>query len=185
MKAKGFTLIEVMIVLLLITVIVSGVTIAVNSASSDKDRLYAMGRTLFAQMQFALDEALIQQRLIGLRVQTDDTKVSVYNWHYYQDERWQPLEDPLQKVTPPKEVVLQVSVDDELLQTLLENSLNDLSEEQEVPPSIIFYPNSDISEFQLILAFKDDSQQDNYQIYIDERGQLTNSLIDKPTEDDR
>lgn len=164
--------------LLMITIIVSSVAITVNSVSSNQDRLYDAGRELFAKMQFAMDESLMQQRLIGFRVETDSTEISSYDWHYYIDERWQLLEEPLNAITLPEDIVVELSIDDELLETLLEKTLNDQSEEGAAPPSILFFPDSNVSDFQLILALKGDDEQEPYQIYIDERGQLTNSLID-------
>lgn len=176
-KAQGFTLFEIMVVLLMISVASAAVTIVVNTASSPEKELNKVGRQLFSKMNFALDEALMQRRLIGLRVDSD-REASKYSWHVYENERWQLLGSPLSAVAVPEAMELIVSVDDELLDDLLEASLNSLDEDA-APPSIIFYPNSDISEFELSLAFREnDNEKEAFRIYMDERGQLTNSVVE-------
>jgi len=59
------------------------------------------------------------------------------------------------------------------------NDEGDLSEESEesVPPSVVFYPNSDVSEFKLSLLF-DSEDEEEFTIYLDERGDISNSMID-------
>jgi len=177
-RQLGFTLLEVMIVLLMIAFVSGSVAIAVNSASSSDEKLKKVGKKLFAEMNFALDESLIQQRLLGLRIDINNQKTSSYSWLYYEDEQWQTLEEPLGTSTLEDDILLQLTIDDTLLEALLENTLNHSSEEGDAPPSIIFYPNGDVSEFTLSLSSSENEQQDPYQIYLDERGQLTNSVID-------
>ncbi|MFT5420377.1 MAG: type II secretion system protein H [Candidatus Endobugula sp.] len=177
-REKGFTLLELMIVLIVMAFISGGVAIVVSSASSAEKRVVEAGKKLFAQMNFALDEALMQRRLIGLRIETNETPSS-YSWHGYENARWQPLEEPWTEQILAEEISVEVSIDDELLEALLEDSLNNLSEEEFIPPAIIFYPNSDVSEFELVLVVNDDSAEPyRFRIYIDEAGQLKNSFIE-------
>jgi general secretion pathway protein H len=181
-KEKGFTLVELRIVLSIVAFISGGVAIVVSSASSAEKRLDEAGKKLFAQMNFALDEALMQRRLIGLRIENNE-KQSSYSWYGYEDTRWQPLEEPLTQQVLAEDISIEISVDDELLEALLENSLNNLSEEELIPPAIIFYPNSDVSEFELVLVVHDDvEEQHRFRIYIDEACKLTNSFIESKIE---
>lgn len=176
-KEKGFTLVELMLVLTIVAFITGGVAIIVSSASSAKKRLDEAGKKLFSQMNFALDEALMQRRLIGLRVESNE-KQSSYSWHGYENTRWQPLGEPLTEQILAEDIDIEISVDDALLEALLEDDLNNLSEEEFIPPAIIFYPNSDVSEFELVLVINDDAEEPHrFRIYIDEAGQLTNSFI--------
>lgn len=178
-KTQGFSLIELMIVILLVSVISGGVAIVVSSASSPQKRLQEVGAQLFAKMRFASDEALIQRRLIGLRVNSGQEKTQ-YTWHAYENERWVLLSSPLSITVLPEDMDIEVTVDDELLEALLENSLNSLAEEEQTPPAIIFYPNSDISEFELKVSLKLRNDSDEkFRIYLDERGQLSNSSVDE------
>lgn len=184
-KEKGFSLIELMIVLLMVALVGGGVAITANSASSAKKQLYKTGEKLFAQMNFALDEALIQQRLIGFRVDDSEHEKPNYSWHYYDNKRWHPLKEPLSTFSLPEGIFAEIVVEDEIVETLLEETLNNLSEEEVLPPAIVFYPNGDISEFSLELVLKDGQEEtDKFRIYIDERGQLTHTLISKSSSDE-
>jgi hypothetical protein len=77
------------------------------------------------------------------------------------------------------ELFIDATIDDMLLEALTELSLNDESEEIQTPPSIIFYPNGDISEFSLTFAFLDKNESDAvFRVFIDERGQLSTSILE-------
>lgn len=195
-RAAGFSLLELMVVLLILAAISSAVAISAGSTSSPEKRIESVGKALFAQMQFALDEALIQQQLIGLRIDVDGEIAAAYSWHAYQNNRqnsyqennqnressntWKTLDsDALSTVSLADEFFIDATIDDVLLEVLTELSLNDESEEIPTPPSIIFYPNGDISEFSLTFAFVDKNESDaSFRIFIDERGQLSNSIIE-------
>jgi general secretion pathway protein H len=179
-RQAGFTLFELMIVLLILAAVSSAVAITASSTSSPEKRLDESGKKLFAQMQFALDESLIQQQLIGLRIDADGDIADKYSWHSYNDNsQWQALESGVLVDTQlPEDIVIDATIDDVLLEALLEQSLNDDRELLQSPPNIIFYPSGDISEFTLTLSLMDNTISD-YQlsIFIDERGQLSNSII--------
>lgn len=183
-RAAGFSLLELMVVLLILAAISSAVAISAGSTSSPEKRIESVGKALFAQMQFALDEALIQQQLIGLRIDVEGEIATAYSWHAYQnrknDNSWKTLDsNALSTVNLADELFIDATIDDVLLEALTELSLNDESEEIPTPPSIIFYPNGDISEFSLTFAFVDKNESDaSFRIFIDERGQLSNSIIE-------
>ena len=187
-RATGFTLLELLVVLLILAAVSSAVAITASSTSSPEKRIESVGKTLFAQMQFALDEALIQQQLIGLRIDTEGDIAAAYSWHRYlssgqngaNNNTWKALDnDALSTVSLTDELFIDATIDDMLLEALTELSLNDESEEIQTPPSIIFYPNGDISEFSLTFAFLDKNESDAvFRVFIDERGQLSNSILE-------
>ena len=137
---KGFSLIELLIVLFMISILSGGVAIAISATSSPGKRLFEAGEQLFAQMNFALDEALMQQHLIGLRVEANEESESSYSWHRYEDENWQALEDPLSSQTLSDEIALQISIEDSLLESLLEKSLNEVDSTEENTARCCFLP---------------------------------------------
>jgi len=188
-RETGFTLFELLIVLVILGFISGGVAVAVSTSSSGK-RIENEGKVLFAQMQFALDEALMRQRIMGLRIDEEDNTWGAYSWHYYgktnygnksdSDKKWQALDgEPLSSVSLTEGIEIDATVDNVLLEALLEQSLNELGDEIASPPAIIFYPNGDVSEFTLVLSFVDKSEGEQvFRIFIDERGQLSNSIIE-------
>ncbi|ODS24578.1 type II secretion system protein GspH [Candidatus Endobugula sertula] len=170
---KGFSLIELLIVLFMISILSGGVAIAISATSSPEKRLFETGERLFAQMNFALDEALMQQHLIGLHVEVDAENGSTYSWHRYKNERWQALKEPLSSHHLTDEITLQISIEDSLLESLLEKSLNEVDSAQEITPAIMFYPSSEVSDFELTLALKENNQdKSQFRIFINERGEL-------------
>lgn len=191
-KQKGFSLLELMVVLVMIAVVTGGVSIIVSGASSPEKQLNAAGRQLLARMNFALDEALMQRRVIGLRIENagDQEKQSAYFWYRYENNQWFSLGEPLNSAAIPEDMTIVLLVDEAITESLLENSLNDTSdknqEEKKLIPDIIFYPNSDVSEFTLQLAFK--NKQENkatFSIFIDKRGQLAYEYKDSDPIDER
>jgi general secretion pathway protein H len=187
-RTTGFTLLELLVVLLILAAVSSAVAITASSTSSPEKRIESVGKTLFAQMQFALDEALIQHQLIGLRIDVEGDIAAAYSWHRYlgsgqngeNNNTWEALDnDALSTVSLTDELFIDATIDDVLLEALSELSLNDESEEIQTPPSIIFYPNGDISEFSLTFAFLDINESDAiFRVFIDERGQLSNSILE-------
>lgn len=171
-QERGFTLIELMVVILLSAIASSMVVISIGSIGSDKKQLDSTAKSIIAQMQFAMDEALVNQYFIGLKTEVDEGGyITAYHWHIYQDEKWQRMEEPLKSQSLPETVSGQIIMEDQLLEDLMEKSLNSLADENELPPSIIFYPNYEISDFELTLWLKEETEE-KITITLDERGEL-------------
>ncbi len=187
LKNTGFSLIELVVILLVMAVVAGSAIINVNSAASEKKHMDEAGKRLFLQMKFASDEALVQQRLLGLRFSVDavdkdnsDQTMVSYDWLFYEDQRWVPLSEVLSTHRLADYIKMEISADDVLLDTLLEQSLNaDVDESDEVNPAVVFYPNSDISDFVLTLSLVEgsttESDSQHFRIFKDQRGQLTHS----------
>ncbi len=187
LKNAGFSLIELVVILLVMAVVAGSAIINVNSAASEKKHMDEAGKRLFLQMKFASDEALVQQRLIGLRFSVDaldkdnsDQTMVSYDWLFYEDQRWVPLSEVLSPHRLADYIKVEISADDVLLDALLEQSLNaDVDESDEVNPAVVFYPNSDISDFVLTLSLVEgsitESDSQHFRIFKDQRGQLTHS----------
>ena len=185
-RCQGFTLIELLVAMLILSIAsVAAVKYSFGSFSSDEKLLEKIGQQLFNEMNFVLDEALIQQRLFGLKIDNagiNDNRLSqeeniTYHWLYYNDnEQWQPVENGLDSTILPNEIRIEVLVDDELLDTLLEKTINEFDEDERQFPAIIFFPNNDVSDFNLHLKIENDdvvsTSDQSYRIFIDERGQL-------------
>lgn len=175
-KLKGFSLIELMFVLLLISVIVGSVSISITGTSPEK-RLNTFGLQLFATMNFAVDEALMQRHPIGFRIENKETE-STYHWYRYNNERWSLLGAPLKSVTMPENIIIDVAIESEFVESLLEQSLNS-DEEKIIQPDIIFFPNGEISEFTLTLSYRDTHDSDaTLRITLNEYAALSHSLED-------
>lgn len=174
-KARGFSLIELLVVLVMITIMAASVSIAVNRTSPEKE-LNTLGFQLFAKMNFAIDESLMQRKLIGLRIVNQEKK-SAYYWYSFTNNRWQLLNNSLAGVVIPDNIFIERELDSDFTDSLLAQTLNDTSEEKALVPDIVFYPNSDISEFTITIGYRDTSESDHtFRIMLDKYGQLSHSL---------
>jgi len=94
---RGFTLIEIMVVLVVVGILVSLFTLSMGSLTEDEDREHM--RRLEALLGLALEEASIQGREIGLRFYQHGYEFSAREWRENKDGSlevyWAPLQDDL------------------------------------------------------------------------------------------
>lgn len=83
LRHKGFTLIEVTVVLVIIGVLVSFVVLALGDGGK-RDRLREEGRRLAALIELASDQAVLEGRVWGLHVAADG-----YLFMVLHEGRWQ------------------------------------------------------------------------------------------------
>ncbi|MCW8109047.1 type II secretion system minor pseudopilin GspH [Alteromonas ponticola] len=107
---RGFTLLEVLLVLLLIGLASSYVVFNVFS-SSETDRLKQEAARLQVLIDMASDFAVLNQQELGLRIEEKD------NFYQFmrldEDDRWQVIEEDIyQKRTLPEPFTFQLNLDD-------------------------------------------------------------------------
>lgn len=188
-KHCGFSLIELLVVMLLISVIAVGVTLAINPTGSSEKQLNAAGEKLFAQMLYAQDEALVRDEASGIVFNQSQFDLDIsnnYEWRRYtfagnegagEDSRqWAPTVDPLGAQLIDEKFTWSIEVEDVSVEENLDRLL---SEDDEPQPLIVFYPSGEISEFILTIVWSDESlkadrdiSDQRYQITVDERGEL-------------
>jgi general secretion pathway protein H len=76
--AAGFTLIEILVVVLIIAVVSAGVLLSLNLAGRDRD-LEREGDRLFALMKYAREQAELQTRQYGILFQEDGYEFLAYD----------------------------------------------------------------------------------------------------------
>ncbi|MGH1486798.1 MAG: prepilin-type N-terminal cleavage/methylation domain-containing protein [Cellvibrionaceae bacterium] len=191
---KGFSILELLVVLLIIAVISAGVALSVGSGSAAK-RINQEGEKLFAQMLYALDEALVTDRAIGIdfkQEENDPNYSNDYEWKRHDgfDDDGIPVftsksepgqfigrGDPLGKRALSENVAwgeLEIDGEDDLDKLLLDDD-----DEENSIPELIFYPSGEITEFSLTITMTEEELSNNpeaannyYKIYINDRGQL-------------
>ncbi len=178
-RSLGFTLFELLLVLLIISLVSAGVSIAIGSASSAQKQLQGEGSKLISKMRFALDESLMQQRVVGLQVSKNKEEPSAYQFLFYDEQLenkgWSYLSQPLASEKFPEDVVVDIQVDSELLDALSVDSLNNIDNREALVPQIVFYPSGDVSDFDIYLTIKNNKQY-QYHIFVNERGVIDFSL---------
>lgn len=156
-----------------------GVTAVVNPEGATAKQINRQGDTIFAQMQYALDEALFTDRPLGILIEQDEETLDMstsYRWLRYNGTRWEATKEPLGSFELPEDFAWQIDVEEESL----EDSLDELlKEDEEIQPQLIFYPSGEVSDFNLELRMSDERVQGDldlaseiYTIAIDEGGEL-------------
>lgn len=182
---KGFSLIELMVVVLILAFAAAGVRTVFDPSGSLSKQMNEQGDRLYAQMQFALDEALFTLNPLGLVIEQDlETGLlsTQYQWYSHNGDTWVKREKPLAGGELVETFVWQINIEDEPL----EESLDELLEEddEDVKPQIAFYPSGEVTPFEIeigpsqtLLLDNPDANGMRYKIAVNERGALVRFLV--------
>ncbi len=167
----GFTLLEIMLVILLMGVVVTGVVITVSSAGADS-HLEKEAKRFVGILELAEEEALLRSQEMGVII-TDRQYQFV---RLDDDNRWQPLSDSkfFSQVTMPDEITLSLELagltsDNSLLgdQKLFENDdglfedngglFEDKDEKQQrkLTPELYIFSSGEVTDFELTMNYYD------------------------------
>ncbi len=169
--------------LVIIAVAAAGVSMAVNPQGSTAKKINKQGSKLYAQMHYALDEALFSDNAIGIVLQQDALSLTLaqqYHWYRHDGDRWQKTEAPLGTQAIAEDLSWSLVVE----QLSLEESLDDLLAEAEIRPAIVFYPSGEVTDFSLEIRLPEarsqadpDAAAERYKITLDDTGQLVSYRV--------
>jgi len=169
-KAAGFTLIEVMLVLLIMGLAMGAVVLS-YSGESGQDKLKKQTQRLQVVFNMASDFAVLNQRQLGLRV--EDESNSYYFMYLDEEQQWQKLEgdNTFAKHTLPELFTLELSLTDLPWETedsffssgVFDEELSVSDEGVEIgneeekrldPPQIFIFSSGEITPFSITMAFE-------------------------------
>jgi general secretion pathway protein H len=153
---RGFTLLEVLVVMLIIGIVLS---VAVLSLNGDKHELEDEARRLQALITLTGQEAVLQSKELALQFSDDG-----YEFQAYDGEKWQPLEndETLRARTLPDDLVLEYRADGDKM------TLGIGDDDEKAPPRIYFLSSGEVSPFELTLRRRGGSEA--YTLTGDVRG---------------
>lgn len=165
---KGFTLIEIMLVILLMGMTAAAVTLTYNT-SSPKDKMARSAKQFIASVEMIQDETVLNGFLVGIVV--EDNR---YQFVLRKQGEWLPLEVErlLTKRNMDEGVTLLLDVEglpfkqeDEDKTTFFEQPFEeaDVGFEKEEPlpePQILLFPTGEMTGFELVFLTKDDDHKD-------------------------
>jgi general secretion pathway protein H len=145
--SRGFTLLEVLVVMLIIGIVLS---FAMLSLNGDKHELENEAQRLQALIALTGQEAVLQSKELAMQFSDDG-----YVFEAYDGEKWQPLEndETLRQRTLPDDLVLEYRAEGDSM-TLG----GDDDDGKKAPPRIYFLSSGEVSPFELTLRRRGGSE---------------------------
>lgn len=140
---RGFTLIEILVVLVIMGIVVGFAVLSVG-LKSEADRVEVEARRLVALMQLASDEAVISANQLALQVEPDR-----YRFISLQGKEWRPVvdDDVFRERQLPERSRMLLQIEGEQVLPGKGGSSNSV---------IYFLSSGEISPFELVLSTADD-----------------------------
>jgi general secretion pathway protein H len=150
--SRGFTLLEMMVVVVIIGILVSGALLSLGSTGRDSELERERDR-LVALIDYARERASLQTIEYGLRCQQDG-----YQFVQYDARKSQWVEDPLDeslRARPlPRGLTLLLEVERKpiVLSARAEQRAKGTALQQQLTPQVMLYSSGDLGEFRLTLT---------------------------------
>ena len=144
-RSRGFTLLEVLVVVIIIGVVIS---FAVLSINSDDNTLDEEARRLQALINLTGQEAVLQSKELALQFNEDG-----YEFLAFDGEKWQPIADD--EILRPRVLPDYVAVGYEPEGQKL--TLGD-KDDEDTPPRIFFLSSGEMTPFRLTLRRRGDER---------------------------
>lgn len=143
-KGRGFTLIELMVVLLIIGLAIGMVNFSLggNEARKARDQF----EQLFQLLRYADEDAALQGDAVGLHLETSLRGELVLNWKRFRIGGWVDAQSPFEAITVPPYMQLELRIDDAPV---------NLQKEFE-SPQLVFSGSGEITPFELRLKVGDE-----------------------------
>lgn len=151
MRQSGFTLLELMVVVVLIGIILTFVVGSVGDGGKH-DRIQRETKRLNALIEMVGEEAILQSAIIGLHVEEQ-----TYQFLRYQEDEWQVVENDslLKKRALDSSMVLQLLVEGFAIELGGETEAEG-EEKSAIKPQVVFLPSGERTSFELALTYEDD-----------------------------
>lgn len=166
--SSGFTLLEIMLVILLMGMTAAAVTLTISSSSS-KAKLEKSAKQFVASIEMVLDETVLNGFLVGIAI--EDTR---YQFLVRKEGKWAPLvaERFVAKRDIEEGITLHLTIDglplaqeDEIEETFFDEPFEEadvgFEKEEEIPePQILIFPSGEMTGFELAFVTKNDDEKD-------------------------
>ena len=150
-RAHGFTLLELLVVLVIVAILFSFATLSIRS-NSPEDSIKKEALRLDRLIQLALEEAVLKNIEYGLEFKQDSYQFLTYN-----DEKWQAVSHDklLRKRDLPDEMEIELLIEqtDIIIGSTAEEDSEDGNKEKEAKPQIFLLSSEEITpEFSAIFS---------------------------------
>lgn len=142
-SVRGFTLIELMVVLLIIGLAIGMVNL--NLGGSEERKVRAEIDNFYQLLRYADENSALQGDLVGLLFDGLSAPTMQISFFRYRAGNWIPAEAPFVAVSLPENLALELRLDEEPV---------DLSNESKTP-QVIFSGSGEISNFEMRFSYAD------------------------------
>lgn len=143
--ARGFTLIEILIVIFIVSIVTTVALLTINR--NENKKIESLAGEMTEMMTLAEENAMLQPMILGLRVNEDSFHFATYQESKEQKPIWSPLQDKIfGKHIIPNDVEIKVLVNGE--------TLSNTSEKEKNMPQIIISTSGDITPFTMYIGKK-------------------------------
>jgi general secretion pathway protein H len=167
-RQQGFTLLEVMLVVLLIGMVSLSVVMTLPNNLTSKDSVSWQAQRFATLLQFAEDEALISGSELALVIEKDSYQFAVYD---YKKQQWLAarMRELAGKVSLPESISLEYSLSDSVWGEINSSDQDSFIEDQErveienenkqarLNPQIYVMSSGEVSPFTLVFSDAEDS----------------------------
>jgi general secretion pathway protein H len=176
-KSQGFTLLEVMLVLVIMGLLAGTVVFNIGGQSS-QDRLKKQAQRFQVVFSMASDYAVLNQQQLGLRIDSEKSQYSFMtldeeqNWHFISGDK------TFETYTLPQDFTFELelndlpwdsdsslfsesSIDADLSLSDDSVSIGDEEEKEVKPPQIFIYSSGEITPFSLAFSSEPASSSEN------------------------
>lgn len=139
-RARGFTLIELVVVILLVGLLVSFAVLSVGGPSP-RELQHEEARRILARMDLAREEAVMQARSLGVRFERDG-----YLFYRLSDDQWRMREQDglLDPYELPQAIAIDVEIDGLDVELFGEDEEDEDDGGDDVRPQIFFLAGGEI-----------------------------------------
>lgn len=187
---RGFTLLEILLVLVLLSLSTVAVIATLPSSGKDEAKQYAM--SLYQRLQLVNEEAILSGKDFGLRV---DEKTSRLVFLALDDKGWQPLESKKMttEIQLPEELAMQFELggdawknDDRLFKpgSLFDEEMfaEEKEQEKQRPPQVFILSSGELTPFVLSIYPNTQDAEQGWRVIVKDNGEI--KLLEPGASDD-
>ncbi|MBF4284531.1 type II secretion system minor pseudopilin GspH [Vibrio anguillarum] len=181
LSQRGFTLLEILLVLVLLSLSAVAVISTLPSTNNDDAKQYAM--SLYQRLQLSNEEAILSGKDFGLRV---DEKKSHLVFLSMEDKGWQPLESKTMasQLQLPEGLSLQFELggsawknDDRLFKpgSLFDDDkfADEGEQKKQLPPQVFILSSGELTPFVLSIHLNQQDAEQGWRVVVKENGEIT------------
>ena len=137
---KGFSLLELLVVIVIISILFTFTTLAIRGTSPE-ELIQTEAQRLDRLVQLALEEAILKGEEYGLEFKPDS-----YRFLLYFENTWQPLDDDdlLRQRQLPENMELELEIE-QIDVLVVEDSANDEEDEDKPDPQVFLLSSGEIT----------------------------------------